>query len=185
MGYLSGSIDYTYSVAEGNSSDPLSKFYDLQTVPPRESEKRVVPLDWDQTHTLNFNVTVSVPRNWGISLLGRLSSGLPYTPTRDAIRVDAENSERKPSQMNFDLHAHKEYYFNSDTYISLFVKVYNLFDRLNELYVYSDTGRATYALYPNIDFGDQFGRHHLDDYLTRPHYYSSPRSIRFGLTMGF
>jgi len=185
LGYLSGSIDYTYSVAEGNSSDPLSKFYDLQTIPPRESEKRVVPLNWDQTHTLNFNVTVSVPQNWGVSLLGRIGSGLPYTPTRDAIRVDAENSERKPSQMSFDLHAHKDFYFNKRTYLSFFVKVYNLFDRLNELYVYSDTGRSTYALYPNIDFGDQFGRHHLGDYLNRPHYYSSPRSIRVGMTFGF
>ena len=184
-GYLSGSLDYTYSVAEGNSSDPLSKFYDVQTIPPRETEKRVVPLDWDQTHTLNFNVTVSEPKNWGVSLIGRLGSGLPYTPTKDAIRIDAENSERKPSQMTFDLHAHKDFYFNNNVNFTVFMKVYNLFDRLNEKYVYNDTGRATYALYPSTDHGDEFGRHSLSDYQTRPHYYSAPRSVRIGLSMGF
>ncbi len=184
-GYLSGSIDYTYSVAEGNSSDPLSKFYDLQSIPPRESEKRVVPLDWDQTHTLNFNITVSKPKAWGISLLGKMGSGLPYTPTRDALRVDAENSERKPSQLTFDLHAHKDFYFTGNNHMTIFLKVYNLFDRLNEELVYSDTGRATYALYPSTDHGDKYGRHSLDDYLTRPHYYSGPRSVRLGVSFGF
>ncbi len=185
FGLLSGAIDYTYSVAEGNSSDPLSKFYDVQTVPPRETEKRVVPLDWDQTHTLNFTITLSQTRNWGVSLIGKLSSGLPYSPTRDAIRIDAENSERKPSQINIDLQAHKDFYFSNRMNLSLFIKIYNLLDRLNELYVYSDTGRATYALYPNTDYGDEFGRHYLKDYLTRPNYYSGPRSVRVGMSMGF
>ncbi len=184
-GYLSGSVDYTYSVAEGNSSDPLSKFYDLQTVPPQETEKRVVPLDWDQTHTLNFTVTVSKPKAWGISLLGKIGSGLPYTPTRDAIRIDAENSERKPANMMFDLHVHKDFYLSNNRHLVLFMKIYNVFDRLNELYVYSDTGRATYALYPSTDRGDEFGRHYLNDYLTRPNYYSTPRSVRLGIQMGF
>ncbi|NOZ62900.1 MAG: TonB-dependent receptor [Calditrichaeota bacterium] len=184
-GYLSGSLDYTYSVAEGNSSNPLSKFYDLQSIPPVETEKRVVPLDWDQTHTLNFTVTVSQAKKWGISLIGRMGSGLPYTPSRDAIRIDAENSERRPSQMTFDLQAHKDFYFSNNRYATLFIKVYNLFDRLNEILIYSDTGRATYALYPSTDHGDEYGRHYLKDYLTRPNYYSSPRSVRLGMSFGF
>ena len=184
-GYLSASVDYTYSVAEGNSSSPLSKYYDLQTVPPRESEKRVIPLDWDQTHTLNLNVTVSQPKNWGIGLLGKLGTGYPYTPTNADIRTDAENSERKPSRMTFDLHAHKDFYFDKNINVVLYLKIYNLFDRLNELKVYNDTGRATYALYPSVDHGDEYGRHNLNDYLNRPDYYSGPRSVRFGLSMGF
>ena len=184
-GYLSASVDYTFSIAEGNSSDPLSKFYDLQTDPPRESERRVVPLNWDQTHTLNFNVTVSKPQVWGISILGRLGSGLPYTPARDNLRIDAENSARKPFQLNFDLRAHKDFQIGSKTVATLYIKVYNLFDRLNEIYVYDDTGRATYALYPRTDYGGEFGRHYLSDYLNRPQYYSSPRLIYFGASIGF
>lgn len=184
-GYVSGSVDYTFSVAEGNSSDPLSKFYDLQTDPPQESERRVVPLDWDQSHTLNFNVTVSKPRDWGISLLGKLGSGLPYTPSRDNLRIDAENSARKPFQMTLDLHAHKDFHLSNKTTAIVFIKVYNLFDRLNEIYVYDDTGRATYALYPRTDYGGEFGRHYLKDYLNRPTYYSSPRVIYFGGSLEF
>lgn len=184
-GYISASLDYTFSVAEGNSSDPLSKFYDLQTDPPQESERRIVPLDWDQSHTLNFNVTVSKPRDWGISFLGKLGSGLPYTPSRDDLRIDAENSARKPFQLMFDLHAHKDFQFKNKTTASVYIKVYNLFDRLNEVYVYDDTGRATYALYPRTDYGDEFGRHYLKDYLNRPQYYSSPRLIYFGASLEF
>ena len=184
-GYFSGAVDYTYSVAEGNSSDPLSAFYDNQTVPPRETENRVVPLDWDQTHSLNFTLTFSKPHDWGMSLQGRFGTGLPYTPTRDALRIDAENSEQKPSQMTFDLAAHKDFYLNKKRFVSFFLKVYNLFDTLNENYVYSDTGRATYALYPSTNYGYLFGRHALDDYLTRPNYYSAPRSVRVGVNFGF
>ncbi|MCK5738532.1 TonB-dependent receptor [bacterium] len=184
-GYFSGAVDYTYSVAEGNSSDPLSSFYDNQTVPPQETEARVVPLDWDQTHSLNFTATFSKPRDWGMSLQGRFGTGLPYTPTRDALRIDAENSERKPSQMTFDLAAHKDFYLKKNHFLSFFLKVYNLFDTLNENYVYSDTGRATYALYPSTDYGHLFGRHALNDYLTRPNYYSAPRSVRMGVNFGF
>lgn len=184
-GYLSASLDYTFSIAEGNSSDPLSKFYDLQSDPPVESERRVVPLSWDQTHTLNFNVTVSKAKSWGISLLGRIGSGLPYTPSLDNLRIDAENSARKPFQMNFDIHAHKDFQLGTNLVATVFFKVYNLFDRMNEIYVYDDTGRATYALYPNTDHGDEFGRHYLADYLNRPQYYSAPRLVYIGASLGF
>ncbi|MCI0495011.1 TonB-dependent receptor [candidate division KSB1 bacterium] len=184
-GYISASLDYTFSVAEGNSSDPLSKFYDLQTFPPTESERRVVPLNWDQTHTLNFSITVSKPRDWGISFLGKLGSGLPYTPAKDDLRIDAENSARKPVQLTFDLHAHKDFKFGKNAVATVFIKAYNLLDRLNEIYVYDDTGRATYALYPRTDYGDEFGRHYLKDYLNRPTYYSSPRVIYFGGSFEF
>ena len=56
---------------------------------------------------------------------------------------------------------------------------------MNEILVYSDTGRATYALYPSTDHGDEFGRHRLKDWLSRPNYYSGPRSVRLGVSFGF
>jgi len=75
--------------------------------------------------------------------------------------------------MIFDLHAHKDFKVGKSTVATVFIKAYNLLDRLNEIYVYDDTGRATYALYPRSDYGDEFGRHYLKDYLNRPTYYSS------------
>jgi len=185
-GLLSASLDYTFQIAESNSSTPESAFEDARSDPPRESVRFVVPVDWDQRHTLNLNVTLSRPRSWGISLLGRLGSGLPYTPALQGMRTDYQNSERKPMHYTFDLHAHKDYYFGKIR-MALLLKIYNIFDRLNEDYVFSDTGRATYSLIPTYaaDHAGEFGRHALADYLNRPHYFSSPREIRLGVSFGF
>jgi outer membrane receptor for ferrienterochelin and colicin len=185
IGWVGAAIDYTYQVARGNASDPLAVFYDNQTQPPQESEKKVVPLDWDQTHSLNLNIMIG-PDDWGISLIGRLYSGLPYTPQFQGYRLDKENSERKPGQMNWDLFAQKTFRIGKFN-LTAFIKVYNLFDKLNERYVFDDTGRATYSLIPTYspDHGDEYGRHHLADYLNYSWYYKSPREVRLGFSMGF
>ena len=182
-GYLSARVDYTYQIAEGNASDPNSTFLDNQSSPPRESEIKVVPLDWDQTHTLNVSIILSKPENWGISLLGRLGNGLPYTPSYQGIRTSSENSERKPVHMNVDLNAHKDFVLMG-LKSTIFLKVYNLFDRKNEVKVYEDTGRAGYTL-ESFYAGDWRNYSTLDDYLNRPQYYSEPRRVIFGMTVGF
>ena len=182
-GLLSARIDYTFQVSEGNASDPNSVFLDNQSSPPRESEIKVVPLDWDQTHTLNLSIILSKPGNWGVSLLARLGSGLPYTPSFQGIRTSYENSERKPAQYGIDLNAHKELNFMGMEY-SIFLKVYNLFDRKNEVHVYEDTGRAGYSL-RSFYAGDWRNYSTLYDYLNRPDFYSEPRRVILGMSVGF
>jgi len=182
-GLLSASVDYTYQVAEGNASDPDAVFYDRQSDPPRESEIQVVPLDWDQTHTLNFVVTLGRPNSWNLSLIGRFGSGLPYTPEVQHLRTSFENSERKPAQYTFDLYAYKEFQWRNLKY-SIFLKVYNLFDRKNENQVYLDTGRAGYTLVSRYA-GDVQGVNTLEDFLNRPDFYSEPRRVVAGITVGF
>ena len=173
------SVDYTYQVAEGNASDPKQVFKDAKS--NKESEIQIVPLDWDQTHTLNFNVTISQPGNWGLSLIGRLGSGLPYTPKIENVGATFENSERKQPQFSFDLKAQKEFKVMGTVY-SVYVKAYNIFDRQNEKFVYSDTGRAGYTIDPPVGVR---GVNTLDEFLTRPDYYSEPRRVIFGVSIGF
>lgn len=173
------SVDYTYQVAEGNASDPKQVFKDAKS--NKESEIQIVPLDWDQTHTLNFNITMSQPGNWGLSLIGRLGSGFPYTPKIENVGASFENSERKPPQYSFDLKAQKEFKIMSTKY-SVYVKAYNIFDRKNEKLVYSDTGRAGYNIDPPVGVR---GVNTLDEFLTRPDYYSEPRRVIFGVSVGF
>ena len=185
IGFVGASLDYTFQVARGNASDPLAVFYDNQTQPPVESEKKVVPLNWDQTHSLNLNVTMG-PEDWNVSFIGRLYSGLPYTPQFQGYRLDKENSQRKPSQMTWDMYANKTFTINKMR-VMAFIKIYNLFDKLNERYVFDDTGRATYSLTPTYmpNQGDSYGRHDLSDYLNYSWYYQSPREVRIGLSVGF
>ena len=62
--YFSAKVDYTYQNAEGNASDPLAVYNDNQSDPPVESEKHLVPLDWDQRSTVNLTGTVGIPGDW-------------------------------------------------------------------------------------------------------------------------
>ncbi|NIR52682.1 hypothetical protein GWN28_30225, partial [candidate division KSB1 bacterium] len=78
--------DYTYQIAEGNASDPNAVFQDNQTDPPIASEKKVVPLDWDQRSTLNVEVVVGNLQDWSVGLIGHYGSGMPYT--RDFQRTN-------------------------------------------------------------------------------------------------
>ncbi|MEE9168083.1 MAG: TonB-dependent receptor [Candidatus Neomarinimicrobiota bacterium] len=178
------SLDYTFQIAEGNASNPNDAF--LDAIGGRESEIRVVPLDWDQTHTLNVNLTVTIPGNSGLSILGKFGSGLPYTfepPQTGAQFTRFENNERKPANITIDLNAHKEFNIGGIKG-SLFMKVYNLFDRRNEIAVYNDTGRAGYTVRTQywgewVDVGSE------PQWVNRPHMFSQPRRFILGFSLGF
>lgn len=178
-GMISGNLSYTYQIAEGNASDPNSAYYDEQN--GTEPEKQIVALDWDQRHTINCLVTLHLSNAAGISLIGQYGSGLPYTPSFAGTRIAFENSERKPSQYTFDM---KGFYrfrlgrFNG----SLHLNVYNLTDRRNERFVYSDTGRASYSLVSTY-VPQQQDFNTLNEYLTRPDYYSAPRLVKLGVSI--
>lgn len=182
--YFSAAVDYTFQIAEGNASDPNDAFLDV--IGGRESEIRVVPLDWDQTHTLNMTLTFSEPGNWGMSLLGKLGSGLPYThepPQTGAQFIRFENNERIPPQITFDLKAYKDFRWSGLRH-SVFLKVYNLFDRKNEVKVYNDTGRAGYTLASRY-WGEWQYLGSAEDFVSRADYYSQPRRVIFGMSLGF
>ncbi len=175
-------VDYTLQIAEGNSSDPMSVFND--TKGNVEPEKTVVPLDWDQRHTLNLTANVGEPGNWNVGMIFSYGSGTPFTEdVQLANSVRFENGGQKPSTLYFDLQA--------DKYFSLFginwrarLLVYNLFDIQNEVGVYSTTGRATTDL--NVKYaGDINGLNTIDQFINNPGMYSSPREIKLGLSLVF
>ena len=76
--------------------------------------------------------------------------------------------------------------------LTAFLKVYNLFDTLNERYVYDDTGRATYTLSskqgPAADGQARRtdpGRPLRQRVVRRPDYYAPPREVRVGVSLEF
>ncbi len=185
-------VDYTFQTAEGNDVSADAFFLDTQS--GRESEKTVVLLDWDQPHTLNATLSVGESNKWNVSLIGKAGTGQPYTPYVGENQVVLKrNTGRKPFTTTIDLLAQQEFNYSSLA-ITVFLKVFNLFDALNELVVYDDTGRSTYTLAPNRGEGkstqQQFesgtdGVRSIYEYFSNPGLYSSPRSVMVGLSVGF
>lgn len=185
------SLDYTFQVAEGNETGASAFFLDLSS--GRQSEKIPVPLNWDQTHTLNGVITFGNYEDWIVTLVGSLNTGLPYSPILFEREIYLRtNSERKPFQTNVDLLVEKSFELYN-VVVTVFAKVFNLFDTANERFVYDDTGRATYSL-EQTKGGPQAtnelskrveGVKSADEYFVRPNYYSAPREVRFGLSLEF
>ncbi len=191
-GRIRASLDYTFQVAEGNNTDANAFFSDLNS--GTQSEKIPVFLSWDQTHTLNGTFSVLSPEwNAMMTILGRYGSGLPYTPALfDQDVFLRENSERKPTQIVIDLMAEKTFAIEPVD-VTLFLKVFNLFDRLNERFVYNDTGSAGYSLEESLNSAKSTNElaekyeeiNDVEEFFNNPAFYLPPREIRFGVTVSF
>jgi outer membrane receptor protein involved in Fe transport len=185
--FFSARLDYTYQIAEGNASDPMSVYNNNQSDPPVEETKKVVSLDWDQRHTLNLSLTVGEPGDWTCGLIFSYGSGFPYTEDiRVSNGVRFENGGLKPPTYNVDLRADKTFKLLGVD-VNTFLLIYNLLDIKNENGVYSTTGRA------NVDLNairyykdsDVIGLNTIADYVKNPSMYSSPREIRVGFGFQF
>jgi len=149
--YFSGSLDYTYTVAKGNNSQPLGGYFDAfagEEIPHQEYF-----LDFDQRHKIAVNLNLNIPDNSGMDILGidllsninlnvlfKANSGLPYTPYVDpTVRIDV-NSGRKPWTSTVDLRAIKTIPFGGVA-AAIFLEITNLLNTENVVYVYSRTGK--------------------------------------------
>jgi outer membrane receptor protein involved in Fe transport len=183
--YFSFKIDYTFQIAEGNSSDPNTVFNNNQTDPPIEETKVVVPLNWDQRNTLNASVTVGEPGDWTVGLIFQYGSGTPYTEDiRISKGVRFENGGIKPEFYNLDLRAEKVFNI-AGININTFLLVYNVLDIKNEFGVYGTTGRATTDLGYILSPVNVIGLNTIEQYVKNPGMYSTPREIRIGFGFGF
>jgi len=177
-------VDYTYQIAKGDASDPNDDYNRAQASPPIESNRSLVPLSWDRRHSLNATITLGTPNDFIASMIARFGSGLPYTPSLVNQRTGLENSDNRPSFYNVDLYCTK-YLTLGGVNLSLFLKVYNLFDTANELNVFGDTGRAGYTLELTRAQEAPRGANTLEEYYSRPDFYSAPRQVIIGAAVGF
>jgi outer membrane receptor protein involved in Fe transport len=179
----SATIDYTFQIARGNASDPNDVFMDNITDPPRESQKQLVALDWDRRHSINFSGTGGSPDIISLTILGSIYSGLPYTPSLFGSRMSQMNSETRPWYINVDAYVTKNITVGKTT-VGLFMKVYNLFDRKNEMNIFSDSGRANYSIEQQYSSPPR-GINTVEEYYMRPDFYSTPRQVILGFSFGF
>ena len=179
--FFAAKLDYTYQIAEGNASDPMSAYNNARE--SLEANKKVVPLNWDQRSTLNLSVTIGDPGDWSAGLILGYGSGLPYTESeRISNGVRFENGGIKPPTYNLDLRAEKSF----DLYgvkVNTFVLVYNLLDIKNEYGVSGTSGRANVDIFAG-EAGAIYGLNTLQEYLNNPSSFSSPRQIRLGMQFG-
>jgi len=174
-------VDYTFQIVKGTASDPDA--YRNALIGGAEPEIQMKPLDWDQRHTVNATLGYNSYQGYGINLIGRYGSGLPYTPrlSKDITSL-LTNSEKKQGTFNLDLHAYWQLsIFGLEP--ELFIRIKNVLDRKNELIVFNDTGRAGFTM--DIDRVKATNVptpiNTIEEYFLDPGFYSEPRRIEFGL----
>ena len=170
--------------AKGTNSDPEAARNALAggSLP----EVQLTSLAWDQRHTINATVSYSA-KTWGGSLIAQYGSGLPYTPRAvQDISTLLTNSQQKPSYFNVDMRAYKDFKTTLGTF-TVFMRVFNLLDRLNEVNVYNDSGQAGFTTDLKVaeDTKPTELINSLEDWFTNPTHYSEPRRIELGLTYNF
>ena len=192
---LSGSFNYTYSIARGSASSPQEHAEQADS-----GERGYFPLAFDQRHTAKAVMNVLAPETiqrrilgvplngWGLSLIGYFGSGLPYTPTNTLREstATARNQARMPAFVNLDLRVKKRFKAGGFNY-TLFSEVRNVFDRRNVVSIYANTGRPGddgYTLESFSGRSEEFIR--LRRLLSLdPQQYAPPREIRLGFEIGF
>ena len=198
---FSASLDYTFSIAEGNRTYPSSEIFFSEQSGQR-SEMYLVPLSFDRSHVINGTVALNQPNDWSLGLVFNFQTGTPYTPLLPASFSNVtytQNSANRLTQWNVDLKFEKYFKIGKFNY-SLFLQVMNLFDTQNELSVYQSSGRALSAveqttnasqfsdIVRRINNGDPglFGIDQINNYYSfRPENVSAPREVRLGFSVLF
>jgi outer membrane receptor for ferrienterochelin and colicin len=194
--YYSWHLDYTFQVAEGSNSDPSQEFGAiLNNDEPRRS---IIPLNWDQTHTLNASIYVGMG-HYGSNIIMQMGSGYPYTPEftnasqtgQSIANVLVDNSRRKQPTINLDLKFFRNIYIKGQRKGKIFLNVYNIFDTRNEINIWADTGRSGSTVHQSTaetldaEYPEAIRPNTIEEYYNHPEWYSSPREIQFGLELSW
>jgi outer membrane receptor for ferrienterochelin and colicin len=181
---ITARVDYTFQVAKGTASDPQQ----AQNAKAGGAlpDVEMVPLNWDQRHTLNVSLNYAAS-GWGVSSILQYGSGKPYTPALEysgEVSTMVTNSQIMPATFDCDLRAYYEISFRSVKLV-LFTRVFNVFDTRNQTNVYPSTGRSDYSLDAQNAVKTQMVVNTVQQWFTDPTRYSEPRRIEFGMNLEF
>ncbi len=173
-GFFSGSLNYTYLVAEGNGSDPLQALADLAN--GNEATKWLVPLNWDERHNLTATLTLS-DHVWGISMIGSFRTGLPFTPNN---LPELDNDDRLLSVYNINMQVFRNFNLGNIR-LQIFARVENLFDTYSQDNI------------PRIDPQQVFGfninhlnlLNSIEEFRNNPANYPMPRLVKLGMKIEY
>jgi len=172
--FWGASINYTYSSAQG-------RLYNDYNAPLFQADQKMFPLSYDQTHTINANVTLKTParlspllRNWRANIQVDINSGLPYS----SYGTGLTNDLRLPWKYNVDLRINRLIKIGP-VKMNVFVDVYNV---LNSMYIsYIGSGR----FYNQENDAAIVDRDVDNSFIYNPEVYNDPRQFRAGLSIQF
>jgi hypothetical protein len=185
--YWGGSVNYTFSVAKGRASTYSSGAGGFT------DSRKLNYLSYDQTHTINANLTLCTPNepvlglrfgsykpfaNWRSNFSVQYGSGLPYS----SYGTGKINDKRLPATFNTDLRLSKTINI-AKTDLNLFLDVFNLFNSLNvdylgSTYLYETVeSHAVAAVRDETALGGSV--------IYNPQVYSDRRQYRFGVEVQF
>ena len=170
-GWMSTRVDYTWQFAQGNASDPRETA--TRASAGEDPRPRLVPLNWDQRHTLNLTSNISFPNKIFTSAVLRAASGQPYTPelTSGFGGGLEANSGRKPAALLLDIRAERPMRMMG-LGATLFGRIFNAFDtRFFNGFVFTNSGSPYYSRTPPVDLGT----------LNDPTRFYGPRRIEIGI----
>ncbi|MBN1893993.1 TonB-dependent receptor [bacterium] len=188
VGVLSAGLNYTFGYTKGVADNPESSF--SRAGSEKDPVNKLIPLNWDQRHTLNIYAGYNTA-GYGATLMLYLNSGQPYTwspisqSPLSAVNL-FPNNQYRPGRISTDLNAYLNLARFKGASLRLTLLVYNLFDRLNESWVNSQTGRAYTAVVQETDIlGHRSLFSTYEDVYQNPSMYSTPRSVKLGLGISF
>lgn len=169
--WVSGTLNYTLSYANGTSSDvselsrypitaaTFAKSLGYQPLYPEDLR----PMAFDRRHVVNLVLDFNVPigegpdlfgskvlSGFGINLTGNYQSGTPYTPLTSffmTLTSDQYNSASFPATASFDMRIHKDFLGWSGIKIGIFANIYNVFNLNTPFAVFKGSGNADSPMY--------------------------------------
>lgn len=170
-------FSYTFMIARGKTSDYHDGFLRVFTRGQLDPVQQYF-LNWDQRHTVAFNIDYRKPDNYGANLLFTYGSGLPYTGYQESI-LPIENNHRLPHTWNVDLKLNKAFNIRG-VKADFYLLVTNLFDTQNVVNFDNGENRRIPVISHLRDHPEEF-EGPLDD----PTVFGSHREIKAGMSYRF
>lgn len=181
-------LNYTLSYTKGNADNPTQTF--TRAGSSMDPIKKFIPMSWDQRHTLNLTLGYSI-KNYGSTLTFFYGSGKPYSfsPLQESSLYNVNlytNNDYMPSGYKADLTGYYRFTIMGNYRAKVSLSIYNLLDRLNTVWVYSDTGQPYTTI---IREGNKIAHHSdfndYEDRIENPTAYTAPREIKISFGIEF
>ncbi|HHE55113.1 MAG TPA: TonB-dependent receptor, partial [Caldithrix abyssi] len=168
----------------GNADNPEQTF--TRAGASMDPIPTLIPMSWDQRHT--FNATVGYHKgNLGATLTGYYNSGTPYTWSpiilNPVSRVNLfPNNDYMPSSYSVDFFSYYKFKLFKLFDAQIELSIYNLFDRLNPVWVYGSTGQPYTTIIQESDRSNHRSDfNEYEDRIKNPSAYSAPRMVKLGI----